>query len=153
MKFVDIFSLIRFYLNSIMAYKNWTYQYSANEQFLFFFLNNIQRFIYLTSILIKIKPLYDSNRRTNGLIHILIIFLCFFQKHSIFATSKQGGISSVGRALEWHSRGRGFDSHILHQVRVNAPGTPRCPTVFTTLQPCLARLLAAWQRWYAAHGV
>ena len=24
------------------------------------------------------------------------------------------GISSVGRALEWHSRGRGFDSLILH---------------------------------------
>ena len=25
------------------------------------------------------------------------------------------GRSSVGRALEWHSRGRGFDSHRLHQ--------------------------------------
>ena len=26
----------------------------------------------------------------------------------------QWGRSSVGRALEWHSRGRGFDSHRLH---------------------------------------
>ena len=26
------------------------------------------------------------------------------------------GRSSVGRALEWHSRGRGFDSHRLHQI-------------------------------------
>ncbi len=28
----------------------------------------------------------------------------------------QWGISSVGRALEWHSRGQGFDSPILHQI-------------------------------------
>jgi hypothetical protein len=27
------------------------------------------------------------------------------------------GRSSVGRALEWHSRGRGFDSHRLHQFK------------------------------------
>ena len=27
------------------------------------------------------------------------------------------GYSSVGRALEWHSRGQGFDSPYLHQTR------------------------------------
>ena len=32
-----------------------------------------------------------------------------------------GGHSSVGRALEWHSRGQGFDSPWLHQ------GNRRCP--------------------------
>lgn len=26
------------------------------------------------------------------------------------------GVSSVGRAREWHSRGRGFKSHTLHQT-------------------------------------
>ena len=32
------------------------------------------------------------------------------------------GRSSVGRALEWHSRGRGFDSHRLHHVRAGVRG-------------------------------
>ena len=32
----------------------------------------------------------------------------------IEATSPLRGISSVGRALEWHSRGQGFESPILH---------------------------------------
>ena len=31
-------------------------------------------------------------------------------------TSQPGGISSVGRALEWHSRGQGFESPILHFI-------------------------------------
>ena len=31
----------------------------------------------------------------------------------------QWGYSSVGRALEWHSRGQGFDSPYLHQQKEN----------------------------------
>ena len=30
--------------------------------------------------------------------------------------TKTWGCSSVGRALEWHSRGQGFDSPHLHQL-------------------------------------
>ena len=29
-----------------------------------------------------------------------------------------GGIAQLARALAWHARGRGFDSHYLHQVIV-----------------------------------
>src|SRR5437762_1227013 len=39
------------------------------------------------------------------------------------------GRSSVGRALEWHSRGRGFDSLRLHSAILCVPGTlPMLPT-------------------------
>ncbi len=31
------------------------------------------------------------------------------------------GYSSVGRALEWHSRGRQFDPDYLHQISINKP--------------------------------
>src|SRR6187455_1915119 len=44
--------------------------------------------------------------------------------------SRTWGRSSVGRALEWHSRGRGFDSLRLHSsFRVgSAVSTPENPT-------------------------
>ena len=32
----------------------------------------------------------------------------------VFTTATPRGISSVGRALQWHCRGRGFESLILH---------------------------------------
>src|SRR5690606_30529090 len=41
------------------------------------------------------------------------------------------GHSSVGRALEWHSRGRGFDSPWLHQ-------SPDDPSGRVTVFPCRA---------------
>src|SRR5437899_9383280 len=34
--------------------------------------------------------------------------------NKVGALAPGGGISSVGRALEWHSRGQGFKSPILH---------------------------------------
>ena len=34
-----------------------------------------------------------------------------------FKFGKFWGRSSAGRALEWHSRGREFDPHRLHQIR------------------------------------
>ena len=46
--------------------------------------------------------------------------------------SRLWGRSSVGRALEWHSRGRGFDSLRLHLPfgMISTPPTqPRTPTV------------------------
>ena len=38
------------------------------------------------------------------------------KKTSIFAFHKRG-ISSVGRAFEWHSKGQEFDSPMLHKNR------------------------------------
>lgn len=35
--------------------------------------------------------------------------------------TKTWGCSSVGRALEWHSRGQGFDSPHLHQILKQSP--------------------------------
>src|SRR5436305_837858 len=37
------------------------------------------------------------------------------------------GHSSVGRALEWHSRGRGFDSPWLHQSHSGPASLPQAP--------------------------
>src|ERR1700686_469842 len=37
-----------------------------------------------------------------------------FLSGAIWTTGKCRGCSSVGRALEWHSRGQGFDSPHLH---------------------------------------
>jgi hypothetical protein len=39
-------------------------------------------------------------------------------------TDRPGGISSVGRALEWHSRGQEFDSPILHHPHSEARRNP-----------------------------
>ena len=36
------------------------------------------------------------------------------------------GRSSAGRALEWHSRGRGFDPHRLHHIALQATGLLGC---------------------------
>ena len=41
-----------------------------------------------------------------------------------FAVPLIGGRSSVGRALEWHSRGQGFDSPRLHHGSVSAARMP-----------------------------
>src|SRR6202011_4077921 len=49
------------------------------------------------------------------------------------------GHSSVGRALEWHSRGRGFDSPWLHQTSLrhhSPPSEKRCRSA------CLTELLS-----------
>ena len=39
-----------------------------------------------------------------------------FGKYSIYSRSERG-ISSVGRAFEWHSKGQEFDSPMLHSVK------------------------------------
>ncbi len=36
------------------------------------------------------------------------------QHLSIFAPSNQGDVAQLARALDWQSRGRGFESHLLH---------------------------------------
>lgn len=47
------------------------------------------------------------------------------------------GRSSVGRAPEWHSGGRGFDSHRLHQEdRSNHGVLPRGFSMYSTTEPC-----------------
>ncbi len=38
------------------------------------------------------------------------------QQHIQSLRTQRGGISSVGRAFEWHSKGQGFDSPILHHT-------------------------------------
>ncbi len=42
---------------------------------------------------------------------------------------KQRGISSVGRAFEWHSKGQGFESPILHLL------TPLISTSYALVSP------------------
>jgi GIY-YIG catalytic domain len=70
--------------------------------------------------------------------------LTFF---GLFSTSHYSGLStqsfhpwgrsSVGRALEWHSRGRGFDSHRLHHPWLWKPPELRVAShfLFATICP------------------
>ena len=37
------------------------------------------------------------------------------EKFLLYNRTRSWGYSSVGRALEWHSRGQGFESPYLHQ--------------------------------------
>ena len=41
-------------------------------------------------------------------------FGLFFQECLCYNNTRPWGYSSAGRALEWHSRGHGFESHYLH---------------------------------------
>src|SRR5437870_3073651 len=41
-------------------------------------------------------------------------FLSPVDRAQVWIEQRHGGRSSVGRALEWHSRGQGFDSPRLH---------------------------------------
>jgi hypothetical protein len=62
------------------------------------------------------------------------------------------GHSSVGRALEWHSRGRGFDSPWLHQQKtpysnsfrksLEGRGVQKFPDLRDVARQCYARLVA-----------
>ena len=46
------------------------------------------------------------------------IYLQDSKKGPIFAIqSQRWGISSVGRAFEWHSKGQEFDSPMLHEIK------------------------------------
>ncbi len=36
----------------------------------------------------------------------------------IVTTDKIGDVAQLARALDWQSRGRGFESHLLHQKRI-----------------------------------
>ena len=49
--------------------------------------------------------------------------ICFHHKNMVyiyFKTNKiEWGCSAVGSASEWHSEGRGFDSHQLHIFSLN----------------------------------
>ncbi len=50
-----------------------------------------------------------------------MIVLTPFRLISIMAHVQLWGFSSVGRALEWHSRGQGFESPKLHQNNLIPP--------------------------------
>ena len=41
----------------------------------------------------------------------------------------KGDVAQLARALDWQSRGRGFESHLLHINRI------RVSDIFTTLNP------------------
>ena len=40
--------------------------------------------------------------------------MIFIKKYKPYTFEHRWGISSVGRAFEWHSKGQGFESPILH---------------------------------------
>ena len=42
-------------------------------------------------------------------------FSLFIQKFSLIFAVQKGGLAQLARALAWHARGHGFDSHILHK--------------------------------------
>ncbi len=47
--------------------------------------------------------------KNNRFLLALVQIMCYY--------NLAWGYSSVGRALEWHSRGQGFDSPYLHQTK------------------------------------
>ena len=64
----------------------------------------------VTTKKIYINPIIKTKR------YFIIIFLLFVDHFydKLMSRLKKWGYSSVGRALEWHSRGQGFKSPILH---------------------------------------
>ena len=78
---------------------------------------------------------YGFPRPPKEVVHLILGFACclslreFFNlvidigaaewlNGAVFVSQKRmWGYSSVGRALEWHSRGQGFDSPYLHHFR------------------------------------
>ena len=42
------------------------------------------------------------------------VFVTFAINYFIFTASLPGDVAQLARALDWQSRGRGFDSHLLH---------------------------------------
>ncbi len=45
-----------------------------------------------------------------------MINIILINNNTPYTYENSGGISSVGRAFEWHSKGQGFDSPILHHT-------------------------------------
>jgi hypothetical protein len=53
-------------------------------------------------------------KRGNTFFKTLYFEICEFGiNYTIFATHN-GDVAQLARALAWHARGRGFDSHLLH---------------------------------------
>jgi hypothetical protein len=61
------------------------------------------------------KPASLANQRL-ATIFLKILDKCL-QVKALLITLKERGISSVGRALQWHCRGQRFEPAILHQKR------------------------------------
>ena len=61
-----------------------------------------------------------------------------FLKDGLFGAR---GRSSVGRALEWHSRGQGFDSPRLHRVRSPVSHLPKANWFLLLIAYCWGLVL------------
>ena len=57
-------------------------------------------------------------------------FEVFAESNYICIRHEKGGIAQLARALAWHARGHGFESHYLHDKKINPVANQQLATGF-----------------------